>query len=79
MDLIETIANDPEFFVEMDFRPGDIQLSTMPSSCTREEYDDHDERRAQAPSPTALAQRDQLCRRRGCARGGVPSAADAPR
>jgi len=26
MDLIETIANDPAFHVEMDFRPGDIQL-----------------------------------------------------
>ena len=26
MDLIETIANDPAFHLEMDFQPGDIQL-----------------------------------------------------
>ena len=26
MQLIEDIANDPNFHVEMDFRPGDIQL-----------------------------------------------------
>ena len=26
LDLIETIANDPAFHVEMDFRPGDVQL-----------------------------------------------------
>jgi len=26
MDLIERIANSPEFYVEMDFRPGDVQL-----------------------------------------------------
>jgi len=26
MELIETIANDPAFYVEMDFQPGDIQF-----------------------------------------------------
>ncbi len=26
LDLIETVANDPTFHVEMDFQPGDIQL-----------------------------------------------------
>jgi hypothetical protein len=26
MDLLESIANDPAFYVEMDFQPGDIQL-----------------------------------------------------
>jgi len=44
MDLIETIANDPEFYVEMDFRPGDLQLlnnSVMLHS--REAYDDYEE------------------------------------
>jgi len=26
MELVEEIANDPAFYVEMDFRPGDVQL-----------------------------------------------------
>ena len=44
MDLIETIANDPAFHVEMDFRPGDIQLlNNAVILHAREAYDDYDE------------------------------------
>jgi len=44
MDVIETIANDPEFHVEMDFRPGDIQLlNNAVILHAREAYDDFPE------------------------------------
>jgi hypothetical protein len=44
MDLLEAIANDPTFYIEMDFQPGDIQL--LNNSCilhSREAYTDGDE------------------------------------
>ncbi|MEV6338685.1 TauD/TfdA family dioxygenase [Nocardia vinacea] len=44
LSLVETIANDPAFYIEMDFYPGDIQLlnnSTVLHS--REQYTDHDD------------------------------------
>jgi hypothetical protein len=42
MDLIESIANDPDFHVEMDFRPGDLQLlNNAVILHAREAYDDH--------------------------------------
>jgi hypothetical protein len=41
MQLIETIANDPAFYVEMDFQPGDIQwLSNAKILHSREAYED---------------------------------------
>jgi hypothetical protein len=41
MQLIETIANDPAFYVEMDFRPGDIQLlNNAVMLHSREAYED---------------------------------------
>ena len=41
LDLIETIANDPAFHVEMDFRPGDVQLLNNAKILhAREAYDD---------------------------------------
>ena len=44
MDLIETVANDPTFYVEMDFQPGDIQLlNNSVILHAREAYDDYDE------------------------------------
>ena len=44
MELIETIANDPEFYVEMDFRPGDLQLlNNSVILHSRGAYDDYDE------------------------------------
>src|SRR4029079_15998112 len=44
MALIETIANDPEFYVEMDFRPGDVQLlNNAVILHSREAYVDDDD------------------------------------
>jgi hypothetical protein len=49
MELLETIANDPEFYCEMDFQPGDIQfIANATILHSREAYEDHehpDERR----------------------------------
>jgi hypothetical protein len=42
--LIETIANDPAVHVEMDFRPGDVQLlNNAVTLHSREAYEDHDD------------------------------------
>jgi hypothetical protein len=44
MDLIESIANDPAFYVEMQFRPGDVQLlNNSVILHSREAYVDYDE------------------------------------
>ncbi len=44
MQLLESIANDPRFYVEMDFQPGDIQLLNNARILhSREAYEDHDE------------------------------------
>jgi hypothetical protein len=44
LDIIETIANDPAFHVEMDFRPGDVQLLNNASILhSREAYEDAEE------------------------------------
>lgn len=41
MELLESIANDPEFYLEMDFKPGDIQfLNNGRILHAREAYDD---------------------------------------
>jgi hypothetical protein len=43
LDLIETIANDPAFHVQMDFQPGDVQLLNNAKILhSREAYEDHD-------------------------------------
>ena len=44
MDLLEAIANDPAFHLEMDFRPGDVQLLNNARILhAREAYEDHDD------------------------------------
>jgi hypothetical protein len=44
LDLIEAIANDPAFHVEMDFEPGDIQfIANAKILHAREAFDDHPE------------------------------------
>ncbi len=44
LDLIEAIANDPTFHVEMDFQPGDVQLlNNAVILHSREAYRDHDD------------------------------------
>jgi hypothetical protein len=42
LDLIEAVANDPAFHIEMDFRPGDVQLLNNATILhSREAYEDH--------------------------------------
>ena len=42
LDLIEAIANDPAFHVDMDFQPGDVQLLNNAKILhSREAYEDH--------------------------------------
>ncbi|CAM3241437.1 TauD/TfdA family dioxygenase [Mycobacterium intermedium] len=44
LGLVETIANDPAFYIEMEFRPGDVQLLNNTTVLhSREAYTDHDE------------------------------------
>ena len=44
LDIIESIANDPEFYLEMKFEPGDIQLiSNAKILHSREAYEDYPE------------------------------------
>ena len=44
MELLEAIAADPAFFLEMDFQPGDIQLLNNARILhSREAYEDHDD------------------------------------
>lgn len=44
LDLIESIANDPAFYLEMDFRPGDVQfLNNGRILHAREAYEDDDD------------------------------------
>ena len=43
LDMIEAIANDPAFHVQMDFQPGDVQLLNNAKILhSREAYEDHD-------------------------------------
>ena len=44
MELLEAIANDPAFHVEMDFRPGEVQLLNNARILhAPEAYEDHDD------------------------------------
>jgi hypothetical protein len=44
MELLESIANSPEFSVEMDFEPGDVQLLNNATILhSRESYEDFDD------------------------------------
>ena len=44
MELLESIANDPTFHLEMDFEPGDVQLLNNGRILhSREAYEDHDD------------------------------------
>lgn len=43
MELLESIANDPSFHLQMDFAPGDIQfLNNGAILHAREAYEDHE-------------------------------------
>ena len=44
MELLETLANDPTFHVEMDFQPGDVQfINNGRLLHAREAYEDDDD------------------------------------
>ena len=44
MELLEAIANDPAFYLEMDFQPGDVQfLNNARILHAREAYEDDDD------------------------------------
>ena len=44
LGLVENIANDPAFHIEMEFRPGDVQiLNNTTVLHSREQYTDHEE------------------------------------
>jgi alpha-ketoglutarate-dependent taurine dioxygenase len=44
MELLEAIANDPAFYLEMDFQPGDVQLLNNARILhAREAFEDHDD------------------------------------
>jgi len=44
LDLLEAIANDPAFHVDMDFQPGDVQLLNNAKILhSREAYEDHED------------------------------------
>ena len=66
LDLIETIANDPAFHVEMDFQPGDVQLlNNAVILHSREAYEDDEALAEPPPPPAPLARRARLRQRRG--------------
>lgn len=44
LDLLESIANDPEFCADMEFEPGDVQfLNNFVSLHSRSSYEDHED------------------------------------
>jgi alpha-ketoglutarate-dependent taurine dioxygenase len=44
LDLVEAIANDPAFHVQMEFHPGDVQLLNNATILhSREAYEDDDD------------------------------------
>jgi hypothetical protein len=74
MELLESIANDPAFYIEMDFRPGDVQLLNNASILhSREAYEDDDD-----PAQRRHLLRLWLAARRFASvedglRGGIPA------
>jgi len=63
IDLIESIANDPTFYLEMDFKPGDIQLlANAKILYSREAYEPRRPRASTPPAP-AMADRPRLHQR----------------
>jgi hypothetical protein len=82
MDLIETIANDPVFYVEMDFQPGDIQLlNNAVILHAREAYDDYDEPERKRHLLRLWLRAHDFAGVEGTLRGGIPkrtTAADSP-
>ncbi len=80
MDMIERIANDPEFYVEMDFQPGDVQLlNNAVILHSREAYvDDEDPGRRRHLLRLWLSARE-FSSVEGTLRGGIPKRASVAR
>jgi Taurine catabolism dioxygenase TauD, TfdA family len=58
LELIESIINDPEMYLEMQFEPGDIQfLSNANILHSREAYLDHSEPKRRKTKPARVARR----------------------
>lgn len=78
MDLIERIANDPAFYVEMDFQPGDIQLlNNAVILHAREAYEDHDVPERKRHLLRLWLSAHDFSSVEATLRGGIPKRADA--
>ena len=80
LDLIESIANDPEFYLEMDFEPGDIQLLANAKILhSREQYEDHDEADRRRHLLRLWLTAHTFASVDTVLRGGIPSEGNRPR
>ena len=78
MDLIESIANDPAFHVEMDFQPGDVQLlNNAVILHAREAYEDDDDPDRKRHLLRLWLRAHQFASVEGSLRGGIPKRSDA--
>lgn len=80
MELVESIANDPAFHLEMDFQPGDVQLLDNGRILHRpsEAYQDDPDPGPAPPPPAPLAGGPPVLERRGVPAAGRPQAAGDP-
>ena len=77
MDLIESIANDPEFHLEMDFRPGDLQLlNNAVILHAREAYDDYEDAGRRRHLLRLWLRAHEFSAVEDTLRGGIPKRAD---
>ena len=79
MDLIESIANSPEFCVEMGFEPGDIQLLANAKILhAREAYEDHAEPERRRHLLRLWLSAHEFTSVDDVLRGGIPKQESAP-
>ena len=75
MDLIEQIANDPAFHIEMDFEPGDVQLlNNAVILHAREAFVDYDEPERKRHLLRLWLRAHDFSSVEGTLRGGIPEA-----
>ena len=76
MELIEAIANDPAFHIEMDFQPGDVQLLNNAKILhAREAYEDADDPREQRHLLRLWLRAHHFTSVEGVLRSGIPQRA----
>jgi hypothetical protein len=76
MELIEAIANDPAFHIEMDFQPGDVQLLNNATILhAREAYEDADDPQAQRHLLRLWLRAHHFTSVEGILRSGIPQRA----